>query len=76
MGRFFGGKEVSQVVAIMDCVDLIYINDLHPKPGRFRESGWRLTEEKKQSLAVIALERWLDRMRIIVLRILLRKARR
>lgn len=64
---------MSNAPAVMDAVELVYIKNLHPKPGQFRESGWRWSEEVRETMR---LERWLDSMSFVLLKILLKRGRR
>lgn len=64
---------MSTAPAVMDAVYLVYIKNLHPKPGQFRESGWRWSEEVQETMR---LQRWLDGMSFVLLKILLKRPKR
>lgn len=64
---------MSTTAGALDCIELVYINNINPKPGQFREQGWRFTEEAQEAMR---LQRWLDRMAFIVLKTMLRRRKR
>ncbi len=59
--------------SVLDSIELVYIKNINPKPGQFRERGWRFTDEAQE---VMRLQVWLDRMAFIVLKTMLRRRKR